>query len=107
MRKGTVVCVVETSKASVEIEAPGDGLLVQLVPAETEVELGSTIAVVAADETEAATAAERKSGGGGEPAPTGPANVTRRAAELAAAARHRSWPRSTRPASSPPPTSRL
>ena len=51
VREGTVVCVVETSKASVEIEAPGDGMLVQLVPAETEVELGSTIAVVAADET--------------------------------------------------------
>jgi acetyltransferase-like isoleucine patch superfamily enzyme len=84
VRKGSVVCVVETSKASVEIEAPGDGLLVQLVPAETEVELGSTIAVVAADETEAAAAAERRSGGGAGAEPSGPANVTRRAAELAA-----------------------
>jgi acetyltransferase-like isoleucine patch superfamily enzyme len=87
VRRGTVVCVVETSKASVEIEAPGDGLLVQLIPGETEVELGSTIAVVAADEKEAAAAAERKSGGG-EAQPdgpaTGPANVTKRAAELAA-----------------------
>jgi acetyltransferase-like isoleucine patch superfamily enzyme len=82
VRKGTVVCVVETSKASVEIEAPGDGLLVQLVPGETEVELGSTIAVVAADEKEAATAAERRTGGAAEA--SGTANVTRRAAELAA-----------------------
>ena len=83
VRKGAVVCVVETSKASVEIEAPGDGLLVQLVPAETEVELGSTIAVVAADEKEAAAARERKSGGAATE-PSGPANVTKRAAELAA-----------------------
>ena len=83
VRKGTVVCVVETSKASVEIEAPGDGILVQLVPAETEVELGSTIAVVAADENEASAAAERRSGRAAAE-PSGPANVTRRAAELAA-----------------------
>ncbi len=83
VRKGEVVCVVETSKASVEIEAPGDGTLVQLVPAETEVELGSTIAVVAADETEAATASERRTAGGATE-PSGPANATRRAAELAA-----------------------
>jgi glycine cleavage system H lipoate-binding protein len=31
VRKGRPVCVVETSKASVEIEAPGDGVVVQLV----------------------------------------------------------------------------
>jgi acetyltransferase-like isoleucine patch superfamily enzyme len=83
VRKGQPVCVVETSKASIEIEAPGDGTLVQLVPAGVEVELGSAIAVVAADDREAAVAAERRVGGE-EQRPGGPANVTRRAAELAA-----------------------
>ena len=87
VRKGLAVCVVETSKASIEIEAPGDGTLVQLVDAGIEVELGTTIAVVAADEAEIAAAAEKRAE---QPAPdegdaaAGPANVTRRAAELAA-----------------------
>lgn len=83
VRKGQVVCVVETSKASIEIEAPGEGTLVQLATAETEVELGSTIAIVAANEEEAAAAVARRAGGQ-EAQAGGPANVTRRAAELAA-----------------------
>lgn len=85
VRKGRPICVVETSKASVEIEAPGDGTLVQLVDAGVEVELGSTIAVVAADEAEAEEAAAgRRRVAGGEALPGGPPNVTRPAAELAA-----------------------
>ncbi len=83
VRKGRPVCLVETSKASIEIEAPADGTIVQLVRAETEVELGSTIAVIAANEAEAAEAVARRSGGAGAQ-PDGPANVTKRAAELAA-----------------------
>lgn len=85
VRKGRPVCLVETSKASVEIEAPGDGILVQLVEPGSEVELGTTIALVAQDEAEAAGAAERRAEAA--PATGAPAqrNVTRRAAELAAA----------------------
>ena len=83
VRKGHGVCVVETSKASIEIEAPGDGTIVQLVKAETDVELGSTIALVAANADEVAAAEARRSGAGSAQA-DGPANVTRRAAELAA-----------------------
>ena len=83
VKKGQTVCVVETSKASIEIEAPGDGTLVQLVRSGTEVELGSTIAVVAANDEEVA-AAEARRGGAEEAQTGGPANVTRRAAELAA-----------------------
>ena len=84
VRKGRPLCVVETSKASIEIEAPGDGILVQLVGEGVEVELGTTIAVVAENESELAEAEERRVE---QPADTsGPAqrNVTRRAAELAA-----------------------
>jgi carbonic anhydrase/acetyltransferase-like protein (isoleucine patch superfamily) len=84
VKKGQVVCVVETSKASIEIEAPGDGTLVHLAKAETEVELGSTIAVVAANDEEVQAAEARRSGVRQEAAAAGPANVTRRAAELAA-----------------------
>jgi acetyltransferase-like isoleucine patch superfamily enzyme len=83
VRKGRPVCLVETSKASIEIEAPADGTIVQLVKAETEVELGSTIAVVAKNEAELAQAEARRSGAADAQA-GGPANVTRRAAELAA-----------------------
>ena len=44
---GQPVCVVETTKATVEVEAPGAGTIVQLYGEEVEVELGKTIAYVA------------------------------------------------------------
>ena len=45
--QGQPVCVVETTKATVEIESPGIGTLVQLYAEDVEVELGKTIAYVA------------------------------------------------------------
>jgi acetyltransferase-like isoleucine patch superfamily enzyme len=84
VRKGRPVCVVETSKASVEIEAPGDGIVVRLVESGVEVELGTTIALVAEEEAEIARAAERVEGAPERDAPA-QRNVTRRAADLAAA----------------------
>jgi acetyltransferase-like isoleucine patch superfamily enzyme len=85
VRKGRPVCVVETSKASVEIEAAGDGVIVQLVPAGIEVELGTTIALVAQGDGDLAAAQARQAEEAPEP-DSGPAlrNVTRKAAELAA-----------------------
>ncbi len=82
VRKGRPVCVVETSKASVEIEAPGQGVIVQLVESGAEVELGTTIAVVAEEEAEIAQAAERVDAASESGAPA-QRNVTRHAAELA------------------------
>ena len=77
--------MVETSKASVEIEAPGDGTLVQLVAADVEVELGSSIGVVARSEAELEAAVARLAGAAPEPpGADGPQNVTRKAAERAA-----------------------
>jgi acetyltransferase-like isoleucine patch superfamily enzyme len=85
VRKGQPVCVVETSKASVEIEAPGEGTLVQLVRADVEVELGSSIGVVAQSETELESALARLAQAAPEPTGAeGPRNVTRKAAERAA-----------------------
>jgi acetyltransferase-like isoleucine patch superfamily enzyme len=82
--KGRPVCVVETSKASIEIEAPGGGTIVQLVPAGAEVELGACIALVAADAAEVEQAeARRPDERASAPAAAGPRNVTRKAAELA------------------------
>ena len=81
---GQPVCVVETTKATVEVEAPGAGTIVQLYGEEVEVELGKTIAYVAesADELASIDAkAEEK------PAPkpaAGDRKATRKAAELAA-----------------------
>ena len=80
---GQPVCVVETTKATVEVEAPGAGTIVQLYGEEVEVELGKTIAYVAesADELAAIDArAEEK------PAPkpaAGDRKATRKAVELA------------------------
>lgn len=84
VKKGHVVCVVETSKASVEIEAPGDGILVHLVAEGIEVELGTTIAVVAKSEAEAVQAHDEQKAAAPALAASGPRNVTRKAAALAA-----------------------
>ncbi|HYI74378.1 MAG TPA: biotin/lipoyl-containing protein [Gaiellaceae bacterium] len=79
---GQPVCVVETTKATVEVESPGAGTIVQLFDEDVEVELGKTIAYVAesADELAAVDAkAEEK------PAtkPAGDRKATRKAVELA------------------------
>jgi acetyltransferase-like isoleucine patch superfamily enzyme/glycine cleavage system H lipoate-binding protein len=80
---GQPVCVVETTKATVEIESPGAGTLVQLFAEDIEVELGKTIAYVAqtAEELAALDAEEKE-----KPAPK-PAladrKATRKAIELA------------------------
>ncbi|HET8741976.1 MAG TPA: biotin/lipoyl-containing protein, partial [Gaiella sp.] len=85
VRKGQPVCVVETSKASVELEAEGDGTLVQLVSAGLEVELGSSIGLIAQSDRDLEAAATRLSAAPSEPAgDEGPGNVTRKAAERAA-----------------------
>jgi acetyltransferase-like isoleucine patch superfamily enzyme len=85
VRKGQAVCVVETSKASVEIEAPGDGTLVQLVRADVDVELGSSIGLVAQSDGELAAAIARVEASASEPpAVDAPRNVTKKAAARAA-----------------------
>ncbi|HEY1315734.1 MAG TPA: biotin/lipoyl-containing protein [Gaiella sp.] len=85
VRKGQPVCVVETSKASIEIEAAGAGTLVQLVAADVEVELGSSIGLIAESAAELEAAAGRVADAAPEPArDEGPRNVTKKAAERAA-----------------------
>ena len=85
MRKGQPVCVVETSKASIEVESPGDGTLVRLVAADVEVELGSSVAVVAQTGAELEEAVGRLAEAPERPAADdGPRNVTKKAAERAA-----------------------
>jgi acetyltransferase-like isoleucine patch superfamily enzyme/glycine cleavage system H lipoate-binding protein len=53
--QGQPVCVVETTKATVEVESPGVGTLVQLYAEDVEVELGKTIAFVAETAAELAS----------------------------------------------------
>jgi acetyltransferase-like isoleucine patch superfamily enzyme len=80
---GQPVCVVETTKATVEVEAPGAGTIVQLYGDDVEVELGKTIAYVAE------TAGELASIDAGEHAKpaakpaAGDRKATRKAVELA------------------------
>ena len=60
--EGQPVCVVETTKATVEVESPGAGTLVQLYAEDVEVELGKTIAYVAetAEELASVDVAEKE-----------------------------------------------
>jgi acetyltransferase-like isoleucine patch superfamily enzyme len=87
VRKHQPVCVVETTKASLEIEAPGDGTLVRLYEEGAEVELGKRIAVVAQsdEELERALAGRDRAPAAGAAA-AGPTQrkATRKAVELAA-----------------------
>ena len=82
--QGEPVCVVETTKATVEIEAPGAGTIVQLYGEGLEVELGKTIAYVAesAEELASIDAAARERPVEAKPAP-GERKATRKAVELA------------------------
>jgi acetyltransferase-like isoleucine patch superfamily enzyme len=85
VEQGQPVCVVETTKATVEVEAPGAGTIVQLYDDGVEVELGKTIARIAESADELASleqaAAEREA-----PAPKPSATerkATRKATALA------------------------
>ena len=84
VEQGQPVCVVETTKATVEVESPGAGTIVQLYEDGVEVELGKTIARIAETAEEltsldAEAVAEK-------PAPKpaeGERKATRKAVELA------------------------
>ena len=82
--EGQPVCVVETTKATVEVEAPGAGTIVQLFVEGVEVELGKTVAYVAESAEDLAsleTDAERERP---EPKPAATdRKATRKATELA------------------------
>jgi acetyltransferase-like isoleucine patch superfamily enzyme len=84
VRKGQPVCVAETSKASVELEAPGAGTIVRLFPQGTEVELGMAIALIAesADEVEQALR-RRDDAEAAKPAAAPSGRATAKAVELA------------------------
>jgi acetyltransferase-like isoleucine patch superfamily enzyme len=80
---GQPVCVVETTKATVEVESPGAGTLVQLYGEDVEVELGKTIAYVAESAEELASI-DAKAGERPAPKPAaGDRKATRKAVELA------------------------
>ena len=84
VEQGQPVCVVETTKATVEVESPGAGTIAQLYDEGVEVELGKVIAYVAetADELariDSGKAEERPAAA----APAGDRKATRKAVELA------------------------
>jgi acetyltransferase-like isoleucine patch superfamily enzyme/glycine cleavage system H lipoate-binding protein len=80
---GQPVCVVETTKATVEVESPGAGTIVQLYGEEVEVELGKTIAYVAQSADELAEIdAKAKETPTPKPA-AGDRKATRKAEQLA------------------------
>jgi acetyltransferase-like isoleucine patch superfamily enzyme len=79
---GQPVCVVETTKATVEVESPGAGTLVQLYGEDVEVELGKTIAYVAETPEELTSIDARAEEKPTRP-PAGERKATRKALELA------------------------
>ncbi len=82
VQKGQPICVVETTKASVEVEAPGNGTLVQLYAAGVEVELGREIAIIAETKEEVESAVDRRARPGPRQAAEG-VKATKKAIELA------------------------
>jgi acetyltransferase-like isoleucine patch superfamily enzyme len=80
---GQPVVVVETTKATVEVEAPGSGTIVQLYDEGIEVELGKTIARIAESADELASL-EQAAGYETPPAPQ-PATTERKATRKATA----------------------
>ena len=80
---GQPVCVVETTKATVEVEAPGAGTIVQLYGEDVEVELGKTIAYVAESADDLAAIEARAEEKPAPKAAAGDRKATRKAAELA------------------------
>jgi len=80
---GQPVCVVETTKATVEVESPGTGTIVQLYGEEVEVELGTTIAYVAETADELASIDARSEDKPAPKPPAGDRKATRKAVELA------------------------
>jgi acetyltransferase-like isoleucine patch superfamily enzyme len=81
---GQPVCVVETTKATVEVEAPGSGTIVQLYEEGVEVELGRTVAYIAesAEELASVDAGAREKPAEATP-DRGERKATRKAVELA------------------------
>jgi acetyltransferase-like isoleucine patch superfamily enzyme len=87
VKEGAPVCVVETTKAAIEIVSPGDGTIVHLYRVGDEIELGKRVAVVAESEEEVAAA---RAESGKEPEATkkakqkdGKTKATKAAVELA------------------------
>jgi acetyltransferase-like isoleucine patch superfamily enzyme len=86
VEKGQPVVVVETTKATVEVEAPGAGTIVQLYDEGVEVELGKTIARIAESVDELAALDSEEAAADEKPAAKpaeGERKATRKAAELA------------------------
>lgn len=83
VRRGQPVCVVETTKASVELEAPAAGTLVHLRPEGAEIELGTAIGLVAQSDAELALARERGARADPPAAAARSRKATRKALELA------------------------
>jgi acetyltransferase-like isoleucine patch superfamily enzyme len=85
VEQGQAVCVVETTKATVEVEAPGAGTIVQLYEEGVEVELGKVVARIAESAEELASLESGAEAVSPMPKPDeGERKATRKAAELAA-----------------------
>jgi acetyltransferase-like isoleucine patch superfamily enzyme len=82
--QGQPVCVVETTKATVEVESPGSGTIVQLFAEEVEVELGKVIAFVAESAEELASLDAGEAARPVAKPAEGDRKATRKAVELAA-----------------------
>jgi acetyltransferase-like isoleucine patch superfamily enzyme len=83
VEQGQAVVVVETTKATVEVEAPGAGTIVQLYAEGVEVELGKTIARIAETPDELAALDQEPAAEEAPKPPPGEQKATKKAIALA------------------------
>ena len=101
VEKDQPVVVVETTKATVEVESPGAGTIVQLYDEGVEVELGKTIARIAESAEELATLDREPTEEAPARSPRPPSRRRRRRRSRSQSGTASTSPRSTSAASSP------
>src|SRR5262252_5536768 len=84
--KGEPLYELDTDKVTQEVEAESDGVLLKIVIADGEVDVGTTVGIIGAqDEDVSALLADAQGGNGGAPAAAEPAAAEPAAAEPAQA----------------------
>jgi pyruvate dehydrogenase E2 component (dihydrolipoamide acetyltransferase) len=103
--KGEPLYELDTDKVTQEVEAESDGVLLKIVVADGEVDVGTTVGIIGAqDEDVAALLSEAQGGNGGAPATEAPAEAsTEHAAPPEASSTEQAAPAQAEPQPEPPP----
>ena len=105
--KGEPLYELDTDKVTQEVEAESDGVLLKIVIADGEVDVGTTVGIIGAqDEDVAALLADAQGGNGGAPATEAPAETpaTEDATSAEASSPEQAAPAQAEPQPAPPPS---